>query len=109
MLKKTSTFLLLLFFSISHHLSSVEYVTAHLRGRLGNQMFIIAAAEALAKENNAMAVFPDLTKKSGSDIPINRKKVFSRVDSSYPKEKIRYTFSEASRRYKKILEHLSTA
>jgi hypothetical protein len=56
------------------------FVSSHLMGYLGNQMFQIAAASALAWDNNAIPWFPEL---QGSEV---HKHVFFRCNSATPKE-----------------------
>lgn len=62
------------------------FVTATLLGELGNQFFIIAAANSLAIDHNARATFPDLEENQGQNIPLNRKHVFPHVNAEYPAE-----------------------
>ena len=58
-------------------------ITAELMGRLGNQMFIIAAAHSLALDNDDKAIFStDLSGITPSDreTMIHRKTILSRLD-----------------------------
>ena len=66
----------------------------YVRGRLGNQLFQIAAALSVAIDNNAEAIFPDYQKQRDSGIPVNRKLVFPRINKSKPNDKIHFFFKE---------------
>ncbi len=55
-----------------------DYVSAHIFGQLGNNMFQVATACALAWDHNALAVFPDLATKRGENNPLNYEHVFFR-------------------------------
>lgn len=68
-------------------LSSKEYVTANLWGQLGNQLFIISNALALAWDHGAIPVFPTLKKDKTLNIPVNYKKIFFRLNTEIPREK----------------------
>lgn len=57
------------------------FVTASLKGQLGNQCFIIAAAVSLALDHRALPVFPDLAAKNDFGIPTNYEKIFFRLSS----------------------------
>lgn len=82
--------------------NSPPYVTATFSGQLGNQMFQVAAAYALALDNGARPLFPELATKKLYNIPINREFVFWRLDTTKPKTKVAYTFVEHSLRYAPI-------
>src|SRR5437016_5021446 len=69
---------LVLFMNI---LISKPYVTCHLSGQLGNQLYQIATTLAYAWDNNADPIFPDLNRKD-LNIPINCKRVFYRLNKS---------------------------
>lgn len=66
---------------------TTPYVTSHLMGQFGNQLFIMAAAISLALDNGASYVFPELD-QSGDDpifnIPTNRERVFTKFTTSLP-------------------------
>jgi hypothetical protein len=50
-----------------------NFIIMNLMGRLGNQLFQIAAGLSLAKDNNAILLVPDLVLKSNQNIfPYNR-------------------------------------
>lgn len=70
------------------------YVMMHLGGRLGNQMFQVAAALSLAADHGAIAIFPDLVKKRSEDIPLNHQIFFSSLNAMEPPCKPVYEFSE---------------
>lgn len=57
-----------------------DYLTSELRGRLGNQLFSVAAAISLGIDNNAKVCFPELVTGKKNDIPTNREKIFWRLD-----------------------------
>ena len=63
-------------------------------GRLGNQLFQIAAALSLAMDNDAEAVFPDYPKWELYEIPVNREKVFHRINFEMPQKRVMYTYFE---------------
>lgn len=71
-----------------------HYINMHLGGRLGNQMFQIAAALSLAEDHRAVAVFPDLVKAGLQDASINHKFFFPSVKTKKPKIRPRFVFSE---------------
>lgn len=73
----------LLFFSF--RLFSQSYVSGELKGQLGNQCFIVAAAVSLALDRGAIAVFPDFLSKTEAGIPLNYKKIFFRVNTDLPR------------------------
>jgi hypothetical protein len=81
---------------------SEEFVVGRLQGQLGNQMFQIAAATALAYENGAKVLFPDLYSEIEWAIPLNRENIFFRLDASEPTEPIAYTYTEPYCHYQKI-------
>ena len=68
---------------VSVHLHSEEkpYVTANLYGQLGNNLFQIATAYALAWDNGAEPIFPDLRWQKKYNIPFNSQHVFFRCSS----------------------------
>lgn len=70
------------------------YVNMHLGGRLGNQMFQIAAALSLAEDCGAEAIFPDLATRNQEDIPLNRQFFFSSLQTKRPSIPSTYSFSE---------------
>ncbi len=70
------------------------YVNMHLGGRLGNQMFQIAAALSLAEDFGAEAIFPDLAERDGEDIQLNHKYFFSSLEAKRPSVPSTYTFHE---------------
>ncbi len=93
---------LLLAIIVPTSLPALDFVEGELMGQLGNQMFIIAATESLARDNGAQAVFPDLVKKTDWNIQENRREIFFRVNSSRPTKKIRNVYYETQFNYKKI-------
>lgn len=65
-------------------MSSEPYVSGRLWGQLGNQLFIISNALALAWDNDATPVFPDLSSDKSRNIPLNREKIFFRLNADLP-------------------------
>lgn len=59
------------------------YINMHLGGRLGNQMFQIAAALSLAEDTGFVAIFPDLQRQQ-EDIPLNYRYFFSSLNTQQP-------------------------
>jgi len=58
------------------------YVTCHFfQGQLGNQLHRIATTLAYAWDHNMIPIFPEL-KRTDLNIPINRQRVFFRLDDS---------------------------
>ena len=70
------------------------YVNMHLGGRLGNQMFQIAAALSLAKDCGALALFPDLANRSADDLNLNYQHFFSSLNTASPPIPATYVFEE---------------
>jgi hypothetical protein len=69
----------------THVLSKYEeFIEGTLEGQLGNQFFEIAAATALALENNATAIFPQLKNKTRDGTKTNYDYVFFRVNAEKP-------------------------
>lgn len=97
MLKKVACFFL--FFPCL--LLAKPVVVGNLVGQLGNQFFIIAAATSLAIDNDAIAVFPDLEKKLGYNIPLNRKHVFPHLLTRH-QNFLQYDYKEPHFHYAKI-------
>lgn len=60
------------------------YINMHLGGRLGNQMFQVAAALSLAKDTGALPVFPEFRTKTKEDVPLNRQIFFSSLNTAQP-------------------------
>jgi hypothetical protein len=72
------------------------YIYMHLGGRLGNQMFQIAAALSLAEDFGAEAIFPDLLHRTQEDIALNNRYFFSSLKKILPKTPSSYSFYEHS-------------
>lgn len=68
--------------------------SGYIGGRLGNQLFQIAAALSLAIDHNAEAFFPDYKERNDYNIPINRKMVFPNLNFEKPHAKVEYTYIE---------------
>jgi len=91
-------FFLFLFFvpllgNPSEQVPEKYYVNMHIGGRLGNQMFQIAAALSLAEDVGAIAIFPDLH-RSVEDMSINYKYFFSSLNTEQPPVAPTYLFQE---------------
>ena len=65
--------------SITCALQGRPFVTAHLNGQLGNQMYQIAVATAVALDNDMDVMFPELKTRTEFDIHKNYEHVLSRV------------------------------
>lgn len=78
--------IIVIFLLVFSSLTSKEYVSARLWGQLGNQLFIVSNALAMAWENNATPVFPCLETETIRNIPLNRKKIFFRLNAKLPEE-----------------------
>ena len=98
MLKKmTSIVLGILLCMISAVECSEPYVTAHLMGQLGNQMFIIAAATSLALDHGVQATFPELLDEGDEPVfklPYNYKHLFYRCQTKTPSKEIATIYRE---------------
>lgn len=99
---KNLLFFLLCVLPFSGHCKPM--VQTNLPGQLGNQLFTIAAASALAWDNDAEACFPDLLWQQNYDIPINRDHVFFRCNMSSPGE-VSFQWVEPSHRFHPIAFH----
>lgn len=76
--------LLMCLIAFSIPLNGTEpFVTARLWGRLGNHLFIIAAAKSVAWDNQAEAVFPDLVKELDPNSPMNLNYAVGNLKSNY--------------------------
>jgi len=78
----------------SPSLEAKPFVTADLRYELGNQMFQVAAAVAIALDNDYEAYFPDLDRCPWWGMPDNRDYVFWRLNAEEPNEPIEYTYQQ---------------
>lgn len=78
------------------------FVKGNLRERLGNQLFIVAANVSLALDNGARAIFPELLRRTDSDIPENYKMILWRLDVSEPDSTIVFDYQEPSLSYSPI-------
>lgn len=70
------------------------YINMHICGRLGNQMFQVAAALSLAEDTGAMAIFPDFLNKNVDDRGRNLKSFFKFLNVEQPYVRMRYAFHE---------------
>jgi hypothetical protein len=89
--KKTLLIAAVFIVSISaiKHLTTEKnpFITADIHHQLGNQCFEIAAALALAWDNGAEPLFPDLINKTDDNIPTNREQIFWRLNAdALPRE-----------------------
>lgn len=71
-------------------------------GQLGNQLFIIAATTALAVENGADSLFPELARSTEYNIPNNYERLFGHLDASEPPRPVRSTYREPHFSYSPI-------
>lgn len=89
-------------------LSAKPFVTAHLMGQFGNQLFIMAAAISLALDHGAVAIFPELTSTQVNplfQIPLNYEKVFYHLDTSPLPSEIECLYRELHFSYDPIPYH----
>tara|TARA_Y100000385_G_C12913753_1_gene559462 strand:- start:24 stop:812 length:789 start_codon:yes stop_codon:yes gene_type:complete len=81
-------------------------ISAEMAGRLGNQMFIIAAATSLAIDNNDFAVFPDFisgispTKK---ETKLHRDTILRNLTFADTLPEMKFYYEPADLSYKKII------
>jgi hypothetical protein len=66
----------------------------HLSGRLGNQMFQVAAALSLAEDFGAQAIFPDFVLRKEDDLSKNYQFFFNRLLTTQPPRSSTYTYRE---------------
>ncbi|WP_068471351.1 alpha-1,2-fucosyltransferase [Candidatus Protochlamydia phocaeensis] len=86
-------------------LMAQPYVTAHLMGQFGNQLFIMAAAISLALDHGADYTFPDLLSEQMDPvfkIPLNYEKVFYHLNAFKPPEPCDYLYLEPNFSYDPI-------
>jgi hypothetical protein len=79
---------------------SRPFVMSHIIGQLGNNLFQVATASALAWDNQAEPRFPDFGRK----VPAHPH-VFSRCNTDKPSQKIRFKWYEPSHTYQAIPFH----
>src|SRR5579862_8141016 len=94
-------FKMIIFFLCPFFIYSKPFVMGELEGQLGNQFFIIAATVSLALDYDAIPIFPDLEKKKMYNIPFNRKKIFSHLNTYLPYVP-QYSYKEPFYHYEKI-------
>jgi hypothetical protein len=70
-----------------------KYINMNLSGRLGNQMFQVAAALSLAEDFGAQAIFPDFS-QSEDDRHLNYKIFFHALNTHHPEDAPSYVFQE---------------
>lgn len=90
-----------LFFLLPNFLCA-DFVIADLVGQLGNQMFIVAAAESLAIDNDAEAIFPSFKEKENWNLRQNGEEIFFRVQQDRPTDGVEYVYREPHYHYKEI-------
>jgi len=78
---------------LSAKVNKKPFVTCHFRGQLGNQLHQIATTLAHAWDNNLEPIFPEL-KRNDLNIPINRKRIFFRLNASPLPRPIQDTFKQ---------------
>lgn len=79
----------------SRRLGEKPFVTADIRYELGNQMFQVAAAVAIALDNDYDATFPDLDRCDCWEIQENRHHIFGRLNTKIPKNEIEYIYNDS--------------
>ncbi len=84
MLIKVKLYSIILSVILTFQIHAEEYISCKLWGQLGNQITLISTTLALAWENNAIAVFPDLDEVNEWNIPHNREHIFFRLNSILP-------------------------
>lgn len=97
MSKAITSYFLCLLFSIPLSAAVPPYngcVNMHLGGRLGNQMFQIAAALSLAEDYGAEALFPDLIDRKTEQVQLNHKCFYPSILAKRPQGKSSYVFYE---------------
>ncbi len=77
------------------------FIVCDLQGQLGNQLFQIATAVSMAKDNDAIPLFPDLNDLH-NNIKINFHTIFNSLNASKPPRKISTFYKESSLRYQRI-------
>jgi len=100
-----TSFTLFFSFILPVGLWAKPFVTAHLMGQFGNQLFIMATAVSLALDHDATFSFPDLTSEQHDPIfklSLNREKVFYHINASELPQEIEYTYRETSFAYQPI-------
>lgn len=107
--------LMLIFLPLS--LPGDPYVTARLWGRLGNQLFIIAAATSVALDHGAVTSFPDFMRAFSDEgakmegnyaresLKASFNAIFNRLDTSMPSEPVEFIYREPSFTYAPIPYH----
>jgi len=83
MMKRLAYFIGIILFAVQT-ISAKEYVSALLNGQLGNQLFTIIPALAIAWDTGAEPVFPELY-RTDKNIPENYKHIFFRLNRECPK------------------------
>lgn len=92
------------------------YVTGRIWGRLGNQMFIIAAVTSVALDNGALPVFPDYARAldpecdlhGNHEVPSMRdyyQRLFSHLNISIPAQEPEFIYREPAFTYAPIPYH----
>ena len=71
------------------------FVTCWLNGQLGNQLHQIATTLAYARDNNFIPFFPELN-KTDFNIPMNKDRIFFRLNASSLPRSIKHVFTSHS-------------
>ena len=80
-----------------------KYITVHLSGQFGNQLFEIATAYAYSLDHELPFTIPDLVTNSNDGIPHNARTVFLRNIASYfPRRSLPLIWKEPSFNYSPI-------
>lgn len=72
-----------------------SFVSCHIHGQLGNQLFQTAATLAYAWDNDVEAFFPELHAE-GQGIPYNWRQLFFRLNANSPPEPYWYRFQQVA-------------
>lgn len=70
-----------------------SYVSCHLNGQLGNQLFQISTALAYAWDYGAIPIFPELS-RTDFNISFNRDKIFFRLNANNPPVGFKNTYKQ---------------
>lgn len=99
-ISKLIIFLSLPFFSYHgqvHQMDDLQrkgYLVMRLGGRLGNQMFQVAAALSLVEDYGVQAIFPDFQNRQHNDFDINYQYFFHSLEIKYPHLPLSHRFEE---------------
>ena len=81
------------------------YVTCHLSGQLGNQLYQIATTLAYAWDNGLEPIFPELATRTDFNIPLNWSKIFFRLNTASLPRRIACNFHHTTNFEKKDIPY----